>query len=224
MPWARSSNVWPRLSALLREDVPHHFGLGVAGANRIHVDAEGGQIDGQHLRQPQHAVLRGAIGGLPRRSDFARQRGDVHDPARSLLRHCPPHALGTDEDALQIDGQGPIPFLFAEIENRRVADDAGVIDQDVDSPGPRERFLHEPIDRLALGDVGHGAVGGKAGVAQCPWPSARPLPPGDRPRRPSRLRGPKPSRSPCRFRGPRRSPARSCLSTAWRQFLSVSFP
>src|SRR5204863_2631632 len=58
------------------------------------------------------------------------------------------HAIG----ALQVHLDDGVPVLFAEVGKALVAQDAGVVDEDVDAAEGLDRRLQ---DRLAAGDVRH---------------------------------------------------------------------
>src|SRR5262249_10255285 len=59
------------------------------------------------------------------------------------------------EAAEDVDAVDEIPVLLAELVEARVAEDAGVVDDDVDAPPGVERGLHDlaaVLDRVVVGD------------------------------------------------------------------------
>ena len=68
-----------------------------------------------------------------RRCPRGRTRSEVDDPAESLLAHEDGGGLGGREVALEVDGDDLVPLLLAHVEDHAVAEDAGVVDEDVDA-------------------------------------------------------------------------------------------
>ena len=58
---------------------------------------------------------------------------EVDDAAVALLSHEDGGGLDRREVALEVDGEDLVPLLLAHVEDHAVAQDAGVVDEDVDA-------------------------------------------------------------------------------------------
>ena len=79
----------------------------------------GVQVEGQHLRQRDHAHLRHRVAGQPADGQHARHRGRVHDVAALALLQQPghegPHAV---DHAPEVDAEHPSPVVERERPGR----------------------------------------------------------------------------------------------------------
>ena len=96
---------------------------------------------GEELGQAGDAVLGG---GVARDADAAlegEQRGDVDDGAAGLAREGGAgEGLGEEEHRLEVHVDHVVPVGLGEVDGVGAADDAGVVDEDVERPGPAERL------------------------------------------------------------------------------------
>src|SRR4029450_4396120 len=69
----------------------------------------------------------------PMSAALAGERSDVDDLAPAPLHHLARDRLSDQERSREIDGDDPVPLLKPDLEERRVAPHAGVVDQDVDA-------------------------------------------------------------------------------------------
>ena len=61
--------------------------------------------------------------------------------------------LAQVEVTLEVDGEDDVPLLFRHVEDHLVAQDAGVVDDDVEPAEGVERLLHHAVAGLEVGDV-----------------------------------------------------------------------
>ena len=85
------------------------------------------------------------------------ERG-VDDPAGALLAEDLRGELGHREVTLEVDVDDDVPLLFGHVEDHPVAQDAGVVDQDVQPAEVVQGLLYHPLagghvgDRVVVGD------------------------------------------------------------------------
>ena len=60
----------------------------------------------------------------------------------------------TPQQALDVDGQHPLPFLHGGVDGRAEEHDAGVVDERVESSELVDRALHERLGLCPVPDVG----------------------------------------------------------------------
>ena len=149
---------------------PHHVGLDRAGRDRdcAHVRR---QFDRERPRQADERALRCAIGCAAGIAEQACVGGDVDDhapPAAKPVQKCPRQRPGGG----QIDGDGAVPERLAGLRDRRLFEDAGAIDEDVDLAD----LLCDPPTLGAIGEIaGDGkAAAGRGRGAYAPRSSRRP--------------------------------------------------
>jgi len=61
--------------------------------------------------------------------------------------------LAAKEGSLQIDVQHAVERLFVEVEEVRLVDDTGIVDEDIDVAELVERCGEEVVDMQPVGDV-----------------------------------------------------------------------
>ena len=69
-------------------------------------------------------------------------RAGIHDPSVALRPHGFQGCLGHQERALEMHGQHGVEILGRELGQRLVAQDPGIVDQDVDPAEAVQRGLH----------------------------------------------------------------------------------
>jgi hypothetical protein len=117
----------------------------------ICVAAIEGALDGQGLHQPDLGQLGRAVVGLAEVAVQARRGGGHDDAAVGLGAHDLPHRLGTDGGAHQVHVHHQSEIVHRHLGEALVAQDAGVVDQDVDpAPGLHRRIDHR-LDRVHIG-------------------------------------------------------------------------
>ena len=143
------------------------------GPDRVGGHAVASEVAGQRAGQADDALFGGGVVGLAHVAQTGLRRG-VDDPARALLAEDLGGELGHGEVTLEVDIDDDVPFLFGHVEDHPVAQDAGVVDQDVEPSEGVERLLDHALasghvgDRVVVGDSiaagvldrGHDLVGG----------------------------------------------------------------
>ena len=118
---------------------------------------------GEHVGEPDEAHLRGAVVRLAEVAEDAGRRRRVDDAAVALLAHLDERRPGDVERALQVDVDDRVDEVGRLVVERLVAQDAGVVDDDVDALEGVERGLHDRRAALDRGDrvvVGDGLAAG----------------------------------------------------------------
>src|SRR6058998_3307920 len=124
-----------------------------AGADGVHRDAVAADVARGDAREPRDAVLGRAVVRLPRVAVDARGGRDRDDPPAPLLAHAAGGVPGAVEGALQVDGDDRVPLLLAHVEDHPVAQDAGVVHQDVDRAELLDRRLDDALGGREVGDA-----------------------------------------------------------------------
>src|SRR4030095_8978265 len=78
------------------------FGLEIAGAQTVDLDAVLAPVDGHALGQHLHRALAGGVGRDVRAAQFALHRTDVDDLAAAARNHVPGHRLADQEHAVDV--------------------------------------------------------------------------------------------------------------------------
>ena len=116
-------------------------GLDVAGRDRVDVDALRRPLVGEQLGQAGDAVLGRGVGRDADAALEGEQRGDVDDrAARPAREGGAGEGLRQEEHRLQVDVDHLVPVGLAEVDGVGPADDAGVVDEDVERTEGRERL------------------------------------------------------------------------------------
>src|SRR5271157_1096743 len=104
----------------------------IAGSDGVDVDALGGPFIGERLGQLGDCAFGGGIGRDQDAALEGQQRSDVDNFAAALCEHVAAGQLAEAEDRVEIDldDVGPIPGGI--IHGRGAADDAGIVNEDVD--------------------------------------------------------------------------------------------
>ncbi|MNS88719.1 hypothetical protein D3C72_1227070 [compost metagenome] len=130
-----------------------------------------GALQVQHVHQADHAGLRRAIVGLAEISVHAGGGRGHEDAPVALLAHDGPHGARAIRGAQQVHVHDGVEVFGAHLGESLVAQDAGVVDQDVDAapcvhrPAGHGRDIGTVAHAAAIGDclaagrgdlVGHG--------------------------------------------------------------------
>ena len=106
----------------------------IAGSNRIDIDAMGREFVAHQPGQTHHGALSGSIGRNANAALEREQRGDVDDLASApLFDHLFGCGLAQEEDRALVDLDDFVPVPLAEFQQRRAADDAGVVQEDINA-------------------------------------------------------------------------------------------
>src|SRR5262249_50302926 len=140
----------------LRRDRVDHAGPGERrDAVRAHLEAL--HVERDAARQPDDAEFGRHVIGLAEIADQRRGRGHVHEGAGILLaelyRAGPAHVEG----AVEVHGEHIRPVRPAHAVEDAVAQDAGIVHQDVDAAERGKRRLDDLVGVLRLGDRERGS-------------------------------------------------------------------
>src|SRR5215203_375190 len=112
---------------------PGHLRLDPTRRHRVDVDIEPPELQGQRARHSLQTRLGRGVVDLPLVPQ-SHDRAGHHDLAVLLLDHVLLDGLGTQETALQVDVQNLVPVVLTHLEEEVVAQETGVVDQDVEPP------------------------------------------------------------------------------------------
>src|SRR5690606_31457992 len=125
-----------------------------------------GGVGGGHLPgDGDDAALGGGVGEDAGEADEAADAGLVDDDAAAALHHVRQRVPGGQPDALEVDGDDPVPLLLGGVGGVAGAGDARVGEDDVDPVEAGEGLLGHPFGVGGGGDVGGQGDGGTAGLA-----------------------------------------------------------
>ena len=143
----------PRPGVAKREACPRRRGDAVA----LHPVA--GQLLGADLAEGGDPGLGRAVVGLPRVGEQPRRRRRVHEVARlrdAGLVLLPPvgrRPAGRGEVALEVDVDDGVPLLLGHVDDDSIAQDAGVVDEDVEVAEGLDGRVHEALRALPRRDA-----------------------------------------------------------------------
>ena len=109
-------------------------------------------LDREDPREPHEAHLRCAVVRLTEVAEDAGGTRGRHDPAVPLLSHRHPCRASHVERALQVHVDHRVEQRRVHVVEGLVAEDAGVVDHDVDAAERVERSLDDPGSALGRGD------------------------------------------------------------------------
>ena len=130
-----------------------HPGRGT-GCQRVHAHVVVGPLLRQDVHQSEHAHLRGTVVRLSEVAEYAGTRTGEDDAPVVLGVHQRPCRVRHVGGAVQMDVDDDVPLVEGHVLECLVAQDAGVVDQDVD---PAERVhggLHDGLRTFPIGDGG----------------------------------------------------------------------
>ncbi|MNM81988.1 hypothetical protein D3C81_940070 [compost metagenome] len=105
-------------------------------------------FDGQRVGETDQAGLGSGVVALAEVAEDAGAGSGHHDAAVALVAHDRPYGVGQAEGAFHVDFLDQVPLLFGHLVERGVAQDAGVVDEDIDGA---ECLQRGGDDLLALG-------------------------------------------------------------------------
>src|SRR5919198_3210653 len=120
--------------------------------NAVRTHLEALHVERDAAGKPDDAELGRHVIGLAEIADQRRGRGHVHEGTAILLAEMrgagPAHVEGT----IEVDRQHVRPVRPAHAMEDAVAQNAGIVDQNVDAPECGERGVHDLLGILRLGD------------------------------------------------------------------------
>ena len=135
-----------------------HLGGDETRSDRVHVDPEPTELEGQRAGEALYTGLRRGVVRLAAVA-VRRDAGEVED-LPVLLRH--ERLLGRlahQEGALEVHVDHRVPVVLTELEQQVVPGDAGVVHQDVQSTELLEHAVDSRLDGGTVGDVAPDADG-----------------------------------------------------------------
>jgi hypothetical protein len=143
------------------EALERAFGHPRAGAGRDRVDRHAVllELTTEHDRQRGDAGLGGGVVGLTGVAEQSRLARRVDDPPVDLLAGLAALApidggeAGRREVTLEVHADDGVPVFLAHVEAHPVAQDARVVDQDVEVAPGLDRLVDEALRALPVGDV-----------------------------------------------------------------------
>src|ERR1700744_5750935 len=104
-------------------------------ANTIDTDAERREFERGRLRQTANAPFARRIGRV-RVSGQCRIGRDIDNRTAALRAHDRCDLAHTKKGACEIDVEYPAPLRFGIVRDRLTIENAGIVDQDVNTPAP----------------------------------------------------------------------------------------
>ena len=142
-----------QLERLFRDQAFGHAGAR-GGGERVDADIVLRPFQMQHIHEANQAHLGRAIIGLAEIAVNARRRAGHHHAAIIGLAHDLPHRLGTGRRAHQMHVHDRLEILERHLGEALVAQDSGIVDEDID-PAPRlHGAVHHVGDFIGPGHVG----------------------------------------------------------------------
>ena len=130
-----------------------HVGVDIAGRNRIDRDAEARAFLGECLGEAVDPALGGGVVYLAILSGLSIDGTDVDDPAPAALFHAGKGGLRHVEAAAQIGAHHGVPIVIAHLQERAVARDPGVVDDDVDGAVLFRYFFAGFLHGVEIADI-----------------------------------------------------------------------
>ena len=156
----------------------HHVGQDHAGGDGVDPDARRGQLLGQCLGHGDDGPLAGRVADLAGGPHLSPHGGQIDDAPGLVAEHPRQHRVDAVVDAVYIDGEEPVPGLLADLIDKTVVGDGGVVDQHVHRPEVPEsrahgfRVGHVAEDGLSAGLPGQSFCLRPAAVVEKPDPMA----------------------------------------------------
>ena len=144
--------------AVAAEDGLGHPGAGTR-RNGVGRDAVAAELAGLHPGECGDAGLGRGVVRLSGAAEQAGLRGGVDDAAGDVLARLGPVApvhrgvVGGGEVALEMDPDHVVPVRLVDVEGHLVAEDPGVVDQDVERAEGVDRLLHDVLAAGPRADV-----------------------------------------------------------------------
>ena len=142
--------------------------VGVAGTDAVDANSLGAVVDRHGFRELNYGSLGRTVDRCPGSGYESPSRGSVDDGTAPALLHVRDRASRHEIDRLDVDLHHPVPVLLGRLENRGPTNDAGVVDQDVESVSDLQSRCYRRIAILRSCHVGGDGTGGSSGAADVP--------------------------------------------------------
>ena len=143
----------PGVDALGEHEVAGDRRVDRAGAHAVRPDAVAGVLDGEHLREREHAALRRRVGRRPRVAGERRGRRGVDDGAAARVEQRRDGGLAGEERAGEVDGEHLVPRVERVLVGAGRAQDAGDVGQDVQRAVASTALADGPLGGGGVADV-----------------------------------------------------------------------
>ena len=127
----------------LASSAGRHVGLDEPRRHGIDENAVRRRFPCERPREPDEARLARRVAGLAPRADVRARGDDVDDASPATDHHAADDRLAAKKRPRQVHAQDLVPVGLFEEQERAVAGDAGIVDQDVD----RAELLRRPSRR-----------------------------------------------------------------------------
>src|SRR4051812_15141915 len=121
-------------------------------ANSINGYPERSEFLREALREPDDREFRTAVMGYIRETLLAADRRHIDHPTIGSRHHTRKNRTGGEEMSFKVDIENTVPFRFGQFKKRRIAADAGIVDQNINWPEVCFRLGDE---RGGRGRTGH---------------------------------------------------------------------
>ena len=108
----------------------------------------------QALGEAYEGELRGDIRQHVRHGELAADAGDVDDGTGATRKHVRHGGVGGVERGVEVGGHGPVVGFKRLVLDGADFDDAGVVDEDVDTPERGDGVIDEASGLVLVGEVG----------------------------------------------------------------------
>ena len=126
-------------------------GVDRAGADRHDPHAVSPHLQHERLREPEHRVLRRAVGGAALDAVLARERRDIDDGAAACVHHSLEEGSGDEIQRAHVHAHGRVPVLERQLGEGLEPPDSSIVHDDA---GGASFPAHEGRERVHPGRVG----------------------------------------------------------------------
>ena len=127
-------------------------GVDRAGADRHDPHVVAPHLQHQRLGEPQHRVLRRAVGGAALDAVLAGERSDVDNGATARVHHAFQERSSDEIQGAHVHAHGRVPVLERQLGDGLEAAYSGIVDEHARSSSLAS---HEGRERVHAGRVGH---------------------------------------------------------------------
>jgi hypothetical protein len=135
--------------------VPGDVGGDAARMDGAHSDSRVAEFEPERLGKATDGVLARHIGGLSWRREEPEYAGDVDDVRLTLPQERRQERLAAVDDAPEVDAHQPMKVLDAEVLEGTPERDAGIVDEELDTPVRGQRVCGVALDGSKVADVAH---------------------------------------------------------------------
>ena len=130
-----------------------HFAGDKSGGNRVDGDFAFGDLFGKTARHSDDSGLGSRVVRLARVADQSGDTGDVDDASVTRFHHLFRYRAGEQKSSSQGHSDHVVPLLIGHHWQKRIARDAGVVDEDVDLTPLFGNFVDNSIDGFTVSNV-----------------------------------------------------------------------